>query len=168
MNLRISQTKRCITRKVTFGKSDDRRIDWARNAFFADIDNLYVPLDEPAQPEIALGRAFSNHLKMCGLLDGYTGRMFVKGNYKPQFVCKVNLIVSDSTRQYKLRVEMSYVLGKNRVLSFGVDKEKISQWLFDSIVQNEHRSLLFEMRIRHVLELKSIRCFVDEMEIVMY
>lgn len=167
MLVKIAQTKRYISRKVKFAKSDKSDIDWVEDIFFSDPDEEYLELESTTLPTVALGRAFGHHLRRCGILDGYNQSVFVYETQLPHFLCNLTIVVTDGARQYKLRAEFSYKIRISDKVSkaMSIDKEKVSSWLYDCIVMNQGHDELFNMRMKYMLQLQSIRCFLDDLEI---
>lgn len=168
MHLKITQTKRAITRKATFGKRDNHTLGWGSKVCICDIDNTYVRVDAPTTLEVALARAFSFHLKTCGLLDGYHDSVFVNGNYRPDFLCKVSFAVRHGSDTHRAKAEFRYLIRSDHgIPGVNIDKETVSAWLYDCVLQREGRDALFDMRMRHALILHKIQCYVDDLEIEM-
>lgn len=167
MILKVSQSKSVHTKKYTFGKYDRIPVRWTDNTRISEIGDSYVEADRPADERVAIGRAFLFHLRECGVLDGYSQSVFVAGNFKPDFQCKVSMNMTNGVAVYAIRVELSFMLRRNgRFATFiKVDKETVNEYLHNCIVGQEDRDKLFEIKMRYTLALRKARCFIDDLEI---
>lgn len=167
MILKVTQSKNVFTRKVTFGKFDANNIEWTRRTRISEIDNTYVDVDRPEDARVAIGRAFAFHLRNCGVLDGYSQAVFVPGDFKPHYQCKVNMTVGIGATEYVIRLELSYVERQTSWTPefFEIDMERVNVYLYDCIVQKEGRNRSFEMKMRYALALRKVRVFIDDLEL---
>lgn len=167
MGLKTTLSNKFCSRKAVLGKRDAKTVNWAQNLYYDGVDDHYVVLEALDDPTVVVGRAFCNHLRSCGLLDGYRGHSFVKWNPQSIYQCKVSMVLDCDGKSFKVRAELTYIARQNTMLMEGllVDKMKINRWLYNLVYNNDEHDKLFDMRIKYLLNLQEIRCFVDDLEI---
>lgn len=167
MIYKLTETPLCLTKKFIFDEKEQNQLECDKADQLAEVDGVYVRMKVSSDPRVVFGRVFSHHLRNCGILDGFNSTIFVNCNFVPKFQCKVTLNVSDGCGDYKIQLELSYThrLNERAIEHFGIDKDKISVWLFDCLVQKDESRALFNMQMKYALKLIKVRCFIDDLEI---
>lgn len=167
MRLCTSLSKWECSRQAVFETTGAKSVNWAQNLYYEGVDSHFVALEVLDDPLVVVGRAFCNQLRSCGLLDGYSGPEDLKSDHQVQYQCDFAVVVKCDDQKVCLRAEMTYSVRRDSkaLKAIDIDKEQINSWLYDLVFNEKDCDPIFDMKMKYMLELKLVRCFVDDLEI---
>lgn len=166
MKERLVQSRGYTSKSVTFSAEEGRSIPWLREVREMDVNYHYVTVQPPFRPIVGVGRAFINHLKKCGVLDGFDA----DEKHDPMGIthlCKLSICVDSADDKFHLSAEFGYGYRPERPGSSMCPSEKeLTEFLYGRVVKGDAGFTVVEMKLNYALVLKSLVCHINDLELV--
>lgn len=166
MKFMYALTKDTIKKRHIYEPDDkNAKFPWLQDVRVTAAGDEIVLMEAPSVPIVSIGRAFAHHLRLIGmvLLTDMPFPIIESSHY-----CKLVLELVFGNHEIRLSVELNYRYKDLSELHpvLELSKTEICDWLFDRIVHDRNVLAMTEMKINYLLELVSVRCSINELEIL--
>lgn len=144
-------------------------LPWFRDVRVDDVDDEFVCLEPPCVPSVALGRALSAHLKLCGVLDGYDYSVGSVVEAPDCHECKLDYEVEFKGAPYQMSLVLRYEYRdpRCREAAVGLSEAEIVQYLMKRIVLGDRGSPVTAMKFTYIFAIRSLKCTLNGLEVLL-
>lgn len=152
-----------VQREIIY--EEDGYVPWLIDVLAVDYKSSYVPVETQIPPLVAVGRAFTHHLKQCGLLDAYDPDSLAQTIYS----CNIDMLIERENLAFTINLQLIYGLRNpnNDGSFFGLNETRLSEYLLALVVENKREDHFLAMMVNHYLVLQRVCCDVNGLEAVL-
>lgn len=156
-----------VSKSVTYDVADHHTVPWLQDVRLVEFKNSFVVMEPSSMPVVAIGRALTHHLKMCGVLDGYDPD--TRATAPCDVFCKLSMALANLVDTYHIVAEFGYRYRNAHETGerMGLTESDIALFLYDRIVEGSRAHALTEMKVKHYLALELVSCQVNGLDIVL-
>lgn len=144
-------------------------LPWFRDIHVLDVDDDFVDLEPADFPVIALSRALSAHLKLCGVLDGfdYPNLPVVEVGYS--HTCKLDFDVEYNGDDFRIAISIKYDYRdpEKREAEVALTEADILQHFMDRVIFGKPCPSLTAMKFGYIFSIMSIQCTINGLEVLL-
>lgn len=166
MREELQVSKGFAYKKCIFGKSP-LDICWFRDVKQMKINDSFVEMDTLSDLTTAIGRAFSFHVRKCGILDGYDPENPPSGS--TVMTCVLAAVLQAENSPYHIKMELRFCHRDGGTSNNGdqIAERDLSEFLFHRLIEGNVQASMTEMKMKYIYRLKDIQCFVNELELML-
>lgn len=144
-------------------------LPWFRNVLVVDVEDDFVDLEPSHLPVVALSRALSTHIKLCGVLDGYDYSSLPVVDVDFSHRCKLEYEVEFRNCRYQISIIIKYDFrdAEKGELLVGLSEAEIVKYFSDRIIFDNPSSSLTAIKFGYIFTIVSFACTINGLEVLL-